>query len=181
MALDSNLRKILQTQQHAIASSVQLQHLLPILREKDLVTDPEFGSLAALSAESNYDRNTRMVSIILQKGKSAFDLFVKALQSEEHHIGHKSLAETLQAAKKELRKPSLPSRTMFFTPPCPRTRRLTQQPPTLVLSQVKPRRRSSRPKSTGTSTGTDHERQPADELDKSSDNQVSIALNLTSE
>lgn len=143
MALDSNLRKILQTHQHAIASSVQLLHLLPILRERDLVTDPEFESLAASGTESSYDRNTRMVAIILQKGKNAFDLFVKALQSEELHIGHKSLAETLQAAKKEIRKPSLPSRTMFFTPPRPRTRRLAQQPPTLVLSQVKPRRRSS--------------------------------------
>ena len=37
-----------------------------------------------------------MVDIILQKGKDAFDLFVKALLSEHHHIGHKSLAETLQ-------------------------------------------------------------------------------------
>ena len=169
MALDGNLRKILQTHLHAIASSVQLLHLLPILREADLVTDPEFESLAASSAESNYDKNTRMVAIILQKGKNAFDLFVKALQSEESHMGHKSIAETLQAAKKEIRKPSLPSRTMFFTPPRPRTsRRPSQQPPTLVLSQVKPRRRSSsRSKSTG------NELQLADELDKSNNQDIS--------
>ena len=63
MALDSNLRKILQIHQQAIASSVQLLHLLPILREKDLVTDPEFESLAASSAELCYDRNARMVAI----------------------------------------------------------------------------------------------------------------------
>ena len=161
MALDANLRKILQTRQHDIASSVQLPHLLPILRETDLVTDPEFESLATSGLESSYDRNTRMVAIILQKGKNAFDLFVKALQSEELHMGHKSLAETLQAAKKEIRKPSLPSRTIF-TPPSPRTRTLPHQPPTLVLSQVKPRRRSSsRSKSTG------------DELDKSNNQDIS--------
>ena len=84
-------------------------------------------------------------TIILQKGKDAFDLFVTALQSEKLHIGHKSLAETLQVAKKEFKKPRPPSRTMFFTPPCPRTNRFTQHTPAL-LAQVKPRRRR---KSTG--------------------------------
>ena len=145
MALDPDLRKILQTNMHAIATSVQLQHLLPFLRKSDLITDPEFENLSASARESNYDRNQRMVSIILQKGKDAFDLFVTALQSEKLHIGHKSLAETLQAAKKEYKKPRPPSRTMFFTPPCPRTNRFTQHTPAL-LAQVKPRRRR---KSTG--------------------------------
>ena len=103
MALDPDLRKILQTNMHAIATSVQLQHLLPFLRKSDLITDPEFENLSASTRESNHDRNQRMVSIILQKGKDAFDLFVTALQSEKLHIGHKSLAETLQAAKKNLK------------------------------------------------------------------------------
>ena len=114
MALDPNLRKILQKRQNDIASSVQLQHLLPILRDKGLVTDPEFESLSMTTAESSYDKNKRLVSIILQKGKKAFDLFVKALQNEKDHIGHKSLADTLVAARKELRP---------RVPPRPRTQR----------------------------------------------------------
>ena len=92
------------------------------------------------------------LTIILQKGKDAFDLFVKALESEHHHIGHKSLAETLQAAKKDSRKLSQPSTTLptrfpgFFTPPCPRAsnKRFTQQPPGLsILSHVNPRQHSA--------------------------------------
>ena len=51
-----------------------------------------------------------MVSIILQKGRKAFDLFVKALQNEKDHIGHKSLADTLVAARKELPRPRVPPR-----------------------------------------------------------------------
>ena len=109
MALDPNLRKILQKHQNDIASSVQLQHLLPILRHKGLVTDPEFESLSMTTAESSYEKNKKMVSIILQKGKKAYDLFLKALQNEKDHIGHKSLAETLVAARKELR-PRVPPR-----------------------------------------------------------------------
>ena len=140
MALD---RTILQTHLHDIAASVQLQHLLPRLRKSNLVTDPEFESLSASTVESNYDRNQRMVSIILQKGKDAFDLFVTALKSEELHMGHKSLAETLQAAKKEAQKPRPPSRTKFFTPPCTRTKRFSQQTSAALLAQVKPRRRRS--------------------------------------
>lgn len=141
MALDPNLRKILQTQLNEIASSVQLQHLLPILRNKDLVTDPEFESLST-STESSYEKNRKMVTMVLQKGKNAFNLFVEALQCEEDHIGHKSLAEKLQASKKELRKPSLPSRTTFFSPPRPRTRRSSLVPRENPL-------RNSRPSSTG--------------------------------
>ena len=141
MALD---RTILQTHLHDIATSVQLQHLLPLLRKSNLVTDPEFESLSASTVESNYDRNQRMVSIILQKGKDAFDLFVTALNSEELHMGHKSLAETLQAAKKKAQKPRPPSRTKFFgTPPCARTKRFSQQTPAALLAQVKPRQRRS--------------------------------------
>ena len=91
-----------------------------------------------------------MVDIILQKGKDAFDLFVKALQSEHHHIGHKSLAETLQTAKKDSRRLSQPSSTLptslptrFSTPPCPR-KKLTHQAPGLsILSHVNPRRHSN--------------------------------------
>lgn len=71
MALDPNLRKILQTQLNEIALSVQLQHLLPILRDKDLVTDPEFESLST-STESSYKKNRKMVTMVLQKGKKIF-------------------------------------------------------------------------------------------------------------
>ena len=110
MALDPNLRKILQKHHNDIASSVQLQHLLPILRDKGLVTDPEFESLLTTTAESSYEKNKKMVSIILQKGRKAFDLFVKALQNEKDHIGHKSLADTLVAARKELPRPRIPPR-----------------------------------------------------------------------
>ena len=101
MALDPNLRNILLANIHTIATSVVLQYLLPLLRESDLVTDPEFEDLSASTRESSYDRNQRMVSVILQKGKDAFDLFVTALKSEELHIDHKRLAETLEAAKRK--------------------------------------------------------------------------------
>ena len=46
MALDAGLRNILQSEQSDITLTVQLSHLLPFLRKKQLVTEPEFQQLS---------------------------------------------------------------------------------------------------------------------------------------
>ena len=61
MALDAGLRDVLQSLQSDITISVQLTpHLLPILRQKRLVTGPEFQQLSSDGKETDLDRNGKL-------------------------------------------------------------------------------------------------------------------------
>ena len=102
MALDAGLRDILQSLQSDIILTIQLTHLLPILRQKRLVTQAEFQHLSSDEKESDMDKNAKLMRIIISKGEDAFDLFVKALQEEKEHLGHGSLAKRLLSEQRRL-------------------------------------------------------------------------------
>lgn len=107
MALEANLRRILMNLQGDIAINVQLCDLLPYLMANGLLTEGEYHGLSGSIHESPYDKNCRLLNIILRKGEKAFDLFVEALRKEKKHTGHQSLANRLL---KEKEKPAIPSR-----------------------------------------------------------------------
>ena len=108
MALDAGLRNILQSEQSDITLTVQLSHLLPFLRKKQLVTEPEFQQLSN-EKESDSEKNGKLIRIIIiGKGKDAYDLFIEALQEEQEHLGHSSLAKKLLDEKKRLKAQSKP-------------------------------------------------------------------------
>ena len=107
MALDAGLRNILQSEQSGITLTIQLSHLLPILRKKRLVTEPEFQQLSS-DKESDSEKNGKLIRIIIGKGEDAFDLFIEALQEEQEHLGHSSLARKLMDEKKRLKAQTKP-------------------------------------------------------------------------
>ena len=76
-----------------ITSTIQLTYLLPILLQKRLVTEAEFQQLSSEGRESDSEKNGKLIRIITGKGEDAYDLFVEALQEEQEHLGHSSLAK----------------------------------------------------------------------------------------
>ena len=139
MALAAGLRGILQTLQSDIILNVQLKQLLPILRNKSLVTLYEFEQLSIDGKETDSNKNERLLRIIIGKGENAFDLFVAALQEETEHLGHASLARRLLQEQKQL-KPSPEGRPRFRPPePLPRNSRK----PTAPIPPPKPNTTSS--------------------------------------
>ena len=103
MALDDGLRDALQRLESDIAITLQLHYLLPILRRKRLVTQSEFQQFSSDEKESDLKKNRKLIRIITGKGEDAFDLFIEALQEEEEHLGHGSLAKRLVNEKKRLK------------------------------------------------------------------------------
>ena len=122
MALDAGLRNILQSEQSAITLTIQLGYLLPILRKRRLVTEQEYQQLSN-EKESDSEKNGKLVKIIIGKGESAFDLFIEALQEEQEHLGHSSLAKKLLDEKKRLKAQSKPE-------PLPRSKKPLDKPAT---------------------------------------------------
>ena len=108
MALDADLRDILQGLQSELALTIQLNALLPILRSKRLVTQSESQQLSSDGKESDLEKNRKLIRIIIGKGEKAYDLFVEALQEEQDHLGHESLAKKLIDEKKRLKAKSKP-------------------------------------------------------------------------
>ena len=103
MALDDGLRDALQRLESDIAITLQLHYLLPILRRKRLVTQSEFQQFSSDEKESDLKKNRKLIRIITGKGEDAFDLFIEALQEEEEHLGHGSIAKKLADEKKQLK------------------------------------------------------------------------------
>ena len=128
MALDVGLRDILQNLQSDITLTVQLSHLLPFLRQKRLVTDSECQQLSSDGRESESEKNAKLIRIIVGKGENAFDLFVEALQEEQEHLGHNSLAKKLLHEQSRLKsaesKPRPPE-------PLPRNKKPTTAAPSV--------------------------------------------------
>ena len=124
MALDAGLRNILQSEQSGITLTIQLTHLLPILRQKRLVTEPEFQQLSS-DKESDSEKNGKLIRIIIGKGENAFDLFIAALQEEQEHLGHSSLARKLMDEKKRLKAQTKPE-------PLPRSKKPLEKPATTI-------------------------------------------------
>ena len=87
-------QRILQNNERTIKNSINLAYLLPILRTKRLLTADEFRLLQEIPYEGQ--KNSQLVQFLQSKGGgNALDLFIKALQEEDEHIGHKTLAVTL--------------------------------------------------------------------------------------
>lgn len=104
MALShADLRHILQGLQSEIEVTIQLTHLLPILRTKRLLTQSEFQQLSNDGKESDLEKNRKLIRIIIAKGENAFNLFIEALQGEREHLGHESLAKRLMDEKNQLK------------------------------------------------------------------------------
>ena len=104
MALDAGLRDILQNLQADITLTIQLTYLLPFLRKRHLVTETEFQQLSSDGRESeSAEKNLKLIRIIIGKGEDAFDLFVEALQEEQEHLGHNSLAKRLLHEQRRLK------------------------------------------------------------------------------
>ena len=99
MALDPNLKDILQNLQSDITLTIQLKYLLHYLRLKRLVTEAESQQLSNDGKETEAEKNGKLIRIIMGKGEEAFDLFVEALQEETEHLGHNNLARKLQEEK----------------------------------------------------------------------------------
>ena len=108
MALDSDLRDVLQNLKLDITLTVQLAYLLPFLRQKRLVTETEFQQLSSDGRELESEKNGKLIRIIVGKGENAFDLFVEALQEEQEHLGHGSLAKKLLHEQSRLKAESKP-------------------------------------------------------------------------
>ena len=135
MALDSNLRDVLQNLKSDITLTVQLPYLLPYLRQKRLVTETELQQLSSDGRESDSEKNGRLIRIIIGKGEEAFDLFVKALQEEQEHLGHSSLAKRLlqeqNRLKVEASKPRRPE-------PLPRSKKPATTTVTIPVDRDQP-------------------------------------------
>ena len=133
MALDVGLRDILQNLQSDITLTIQLVYLLPFLRQKRLVTETECQQLSSEGRESESEKNGKLIRIIVGKGENAFDLFVEALQEEQEHLGHDSLAKKLlheqSRLKAEQSKPRAPE-------PLPRNKKPATSAPSVPPKPV---------------------------------------------
>ena len=87
-----------------------------------LVTEPEFQQLSN-EKESDSEKNGKLIRIIIGKGKDAYDLFIEALQEEQEHLGHSSLAKKLLDEKRQLKAQSKPE-------PLPRSKKPLEKPAT---------------------------------------------------
>ena len=135
MALDAELREILQKMETDLKITIQLDTLLPILCKKHLVTQTEHQRLSN-DKDSDAEKNGKLVRIIQGKGENAFDLFIEALKEEKDHIGHGSLAQKLSRERgrktrdaSEERPNCKESRDLSRPEPLPRATRKKGPPP----------------------------------------------------
>ena len=127
MALDAELREILQRMETDLKLTIQLDTLLPILCKKHLVTQAEHQRLSS-DKDSGAEKNGKLVRIIQGKGENAFDLFVEALREEKEHLGHASLAQKLSQERSGKVRDS-ESRDLNRPEPLPRATRKKGPPP----------------------------------------------------
>ena len=105
MALPAKYHKILQQRRQDIVSTIHPNTLLPLLLSKKLVTDEEFREISDDHGRiPEGQRNSKLLDIVAKKGANAFDLFVSALKEEDKHLGHESLAKTLEEEKEKVSK-----------------------------------------------------------------------------
>ena len=64
---------------------------------KKLVTQEEFREISDdYGRIPEGQRNSKLPDIVAKRGASAFNLFVSALKEKNTHLGHESLAKTLE-------------------------------------------------------------------------------------
>lgn len=120
-------RRILEKNEKTIKGSINLNCLLPKLRTKGLLTDDEYQLLLEIVTSHPYETHNssqRLFQILLTKGGgNALNLFIEALQEEDEHLGHKTLAiallgEVSSVKPKHATKrppPAVPARTKTLT------------------------------------------------------------------
>ena len=93
---DEDYRRILQNNEKKITNLTNLNCLLPLLRQKGLLTDNEFRLLKEMPPYE-VRSGSKLVDILLGKGGGdALNLFIQALEEEDEHLGHKNLAIMLR-------------------------------------------------------------------------------------
>ena len=111
-------QRLLHNNERKIKNSINLTCLLPILRTKRLLTDDEFRLLQEIHYETQ--KNSQLVQFLQNKGGgSALHLFIEALQEEDEHMGHKTLAVTLlsEISTIKSRPPAVAKKPAPPTPP----------------------------------------------------------------
>ena len=155
-------QRILQNNERKIKNSINLGYLLPILRTKGLLTEDEFRLLQEIPYETH--KNSQLIQFLQSKGGgNALHLFITALQEEDEHIGHKTLAVTLlgEISAIKSRPPAVAKKPAPPTPPRKPKGSLTLPPQ--PFSTPQPARRQpllpppQRNKSRSVGTGLDEE------------------------
>ena len=108
-------RRVLRNNEKKITKLINPNHLLPILRANGLLTESEHQQLEDMPMLQNEaNRKAQLFQILLGKGEgNTFNSFIKALQEEGEHKGHKSLAIQLLTELSNLKTvPPVPPRKM---------------------------------------------------------------------
>ena len=107
---DEDYRRVLRNNEKKITTLIDPNLLLPVLRANGLLTESEHQQLDEMPMLQNEaNRRAQLFKILLDKreGISVLNSFIKALQEEGEHMGHKSLAVQLLAELSNL-KPAPP-------------------------------------------------------------------------
>ena len=121
MAIVNNedYRRVLCNNKKKIIKLINPNYLLPVLRTKGLLTESEHQQLEEISMLQN-EANTgraQLFQILLSKREgNALNSFIKALQEEGEHMGHKSLAVQLliELSKLKTAPPVPPHKTTLY-------------------------------------------------------------------
>ena len=132
--------RILQNNERKIKSSINLPYLLPILRAKRLLTEDEFRLLQEIPYETQ--KNSQLVQYLANKGGgNALHLFINALQEEDEHMGHKTLAVTLLTEISAINKSPPPVAKKPGPPTLPRKAKVSLTQPPQQFSTPQPVRK----------------------------------------
>ena len=89
------LQKILDTCHLELTTCMDIQTLLPHLRQEQLVTMAE-SEVLRNPTKTKTEKNQFLLSILPSKGENTFERFVKCLEEAGEHTGHSHLAELLK-------------------------------------------------------------------------------------
>ena len=91
---DEDYRRVIRNSERKITELINPRYLLPVLRAHGLLTESEHQQLEEMPMlESEANRKARLFKIMLGKREeNTFNSFIKALQEEGEHVGHKRLS-----------------------------------------------------------------------------------------
>ena len=114
---DEDYRRVLRNNEKKITKLINPNYLLPVLRANGLLTKSELQQLEDMPMLQNEaNRKAQLFQILLGKEEGntcTLNSFIKALQEEGEHMGHKSLAIQLLSELSNLKTvPPVPPRKM---------------------------------------------------------------------
>lgn len=83
-----------------ILQNLNLNELLPHLVENGLLTPRESQEIDRDKAVPLTQNQHFLLYVLPQKGRDAFDMFIKCLKAEKDHLGHQDLVKILCNKKK---------------------------------------------------------------------------------